>query len=74
MQQPLTTSDIQWFDNFAFYTESAFLFQVLLNFITERKPVDSISPVRKINEISVRYFKDSFLIDFIPLIPMTYLF
>ena len=74
MQQPLTTEDIQWFDNFTFYTEIAFLFQVLLNFITELKPVDSIYPVRKINEISVRYFKDSFLMDFIPLLPMTYMF
>jgi hypothetical protein len=39
---PLETSDILWFDNVTFYTEIAFLFQVLLNCITEQKPVDSL--------------------------------
>ena len=71
---PLEPEDIQRFNTFMFYTELAFLFQLLLNFITEQKSVESIYPIRKLNQISVRYFKDAFLIDFITLLPMTYLF
>ena len=60
IQTLLSPADILWFENLIFYTEIVFLIQILINCITERKPFDSIVPIRKINQISALYFKENF--------------
>ena len=57
-----------------FYTEMVFLLQVVQRCITEYQPADSIYPVRKCSKIILRYVKEEFVYDLLPLVPFVELF
>lgn len=51
----------QWFEGF-------FLFDIVLTFFVEIKVGDKIE--REINQITLHYFKNEFIMDFLPLLPL----
>jgi len=50
--------------------ESIFLISLILNFFVEFKPDGQSFPVRDLAKIALRYLRTSFIMDFIPLIPL----
>lgn len=59
---------------FVVYFETVFVISFLLNFIVDFKQDGSTIPVKDFKKIAMRYFKNDFLLDFIPLIPIPSLF
>ena len=55
------------------FFESIFVISILRNFITSYTPDGEIIPVMDIWKISGRYFKNEFLMDLIPTIPITFI-
>ena len=53
--------------------EAQFLFDMLLNFLTEYVQDGETEPVRDLSRISKRYLKQEFLSDLIPLLPLPFL-
>ena len=61
-------------DVFNYIIELCFLFDIVMNFLTEYKDPETYGTVRSISKISKRYaFKGSFVIDFIGIIPFQYI-
>ena len=51
--------------------ELFFLFMMIINFITDFTRQGENKPVRNLHQISMRYLKGDFLMDLIPLLPLT---
>ena len=53
--------------------ETIFTFQIIFNFFTEYVPEGECIPVRSIAKISDRYLNSTFIRDFIPTFPITFI-
>jgi len=60
------------FDNLFFkvFFEFVFLVDIALQFFTERVTLDTDVPERRLKVIAELYFKDRFVWDLIPLVPL----
>jgi hypothetical protein len=68
-----TEKDILLFNTIQMYTEGLYVFQIILNFITEYRPNNSMIKIRSLKKIAMRYFEGDLIWNLLPLIPFNWL-